>query len=100
MGIVDALKLEEVQLALLRLYAAAPAAAAQEPDAGAGTPADGRAAVLKALGNAMQRLLVDLHNHVTLLGAPSMAAAVHAFGNMTLYTAIAVDEQASVFTLK
>ena len=70
---VDALKLDAVQLALLNLYEGP----FQEPAEASSTAiavqseASHRLAVRDALGAAMQRLLVDLNNHVKLLGALS-----------------------------
>ena len=71
-GVVDALKLDALQLALLNLYEGPY----QEPAEASSTAvavqseAAHRLAVRDALGAAMQRLLIDLNNHVKLLGAP------------------------------
>lgn len=68
-GVVDAIRLDAVQQALLSLYGPPPGISTHGPDAAAVYFATRRQSVRDALGAAMERLLVDLNNHVKLLGA-------------------------------
>lgn len=67
-GVVDAIRLDAVQLALLGLYGVPPGLSTQEADAAAVYCSKRRVAVRDALGAACEHLLVDLNNHVKLLG--------------------------------